>query len=109
MFRIGQTDNTLVFPLTANYTKGVLQKKCGKGSIISTKAPGEPNFRYSTNWGSSWSHWTDYTGKNYNLTTQSWFGTNDQEWTGEHVLLNFWSKKVGSFDHVQHSDLGREN
>jgi alpha-1,3-glucan synthase len=109
MFRIGQTDNPIVFPLTANYTKGVLQQNADGGLYVVSKAPGADKFRYSTNWGSSWSNWLDYTGENYTLAPQAWSGTKGQQWTGDHVILNFWSQKVGSSDHVQHSDLGRES
>jgi alpha-1,3-glucan synthase len=108
MFRIGQTDNPIVFPATANYTRGVLQQNADGDLYVVPKAAGADKFRYSTNWGSSWSNWTDYTGQNYTLTPQSWSGTKAQEWSGEHVILNFWSAKTGSSDHVQHSDLGRE-
>ena len=109
MFRIGQPDNPIVFPSTANYTRGVLQKNADGDLYVVPKAPGADKFRYSTNWGSSWSNWTDYTGANYTLTPQVWAGTKAQQWTGEHVILNFWSQKVGSSDHVQHSDLDWEN
>jgi len=50
-----------------------------------------------------------YDGKNTTLTPQVWTGTKAQSWTGEHVVLNFWSKKTGSSEHIQHSDLSRGN
>jgi alpha-1,3-glucan synthase len=109
MFRIGQNDNPIIFPATANYTRGVLQQNPEGDLYIVPKAPGAEKFRYSTNWGSSWSDWTDYTGQNHTIIPQPWSGTNQQQWTGEHVILNFWSAKTGSSDHVQHSDRGRDD
>jgi alpha-1,3-glucan synthase len=46
-------------------------------------------------------------GKNATLIPQVWSGTKAQSWTGEHVILNFWSNKTGSSEHIQHSDLNR--
>jgi alpha-1,3-glucan synthase len=50
-----------------------------------------------------------YDGKNTTLSPQVWSGTKAQSWTGEHVVLNFWSEKTGSSEHIQHSDLNRGN
>lgn len=112
MFRIGQSDNPIVFPSSANYTRSLLHKDHSTGDLyISPRAPGADKFRYSLNWGSSYSPWEDYTGANTTLTAQSakvWSGTSDQEWTGDHVIVHYWSRMTGSSDHVQHADLGRD-
>ena len=110
MFRFGQPDNPMVFPLSANYTNGVLQQDPDTSDLfIVPSAPGADLYRYSLNWGSSWSEWVQYDGKNATLTPQVWSGTKAQQWTGEHVILNFWSEKTGSSEHIQHSDLNRGN
>ena len=110
MFRIGQTDNPMVFPTTANYTRGLLNRQGQHGQMyISPRAAGADLIRYSTNWGTSFSNWQDYTGENITVTEQPWAGTNKQRWEGDHVIVHYWSKITGSADHVQHADLGRLN
>lgn len=107
MFRIGQSDNPMVFPAMANYTKNLLHRDANGGLYISPKAAGAEKFRYSLNWGSSFSDWQDYTGANFSLEAQAWSGTERQRWSGEHVITHYWSSATGSSDHVQHADLDR--
>ncbi|KAL8775629.1 MAG: hypothetical protein Q9209_000125 [Squamulea sp. 1 TL-2023] len=110
MFRIGQSDNPMVFPLSSNYTRTLLHKNDRDGSLyISPRATGADKFRYSTNWGTTFSDWFDYTGANSTVARQSWSGTKDQEWEGEHVVVHYWSEMAGSSEHVQHADLDRGN
>ncbi|KAI4941950.1 hypothetical protein J4E91_010500 [Alternaria rosae] len=103
MIRIGAKNNPMVFPRIANYTTGIL-KKDSKGLHVSHVAPGANRWRYSTNWGSTWSQWEDYKGGNSDLQTQSWSGTKRQRWEGEHVTLQYWNRVTGSSDHIQHTD-----
>ena len=106
MFRIGQSDNPMVFPTSANYTKGLLQKTDSTNALyISPRAPGADLLRYSTNWGTTYSQWIDYTGDDVQIDPQAWSGTSEQAWDGEHVIVNYWSAMTGSADHVQHADL----
>ncbi|KAI4257033.1 MAG: hypothetical protein L6R42_005892, partial [Xanthoria sp. 1 TBL-2021] len=108
MFRIGQSDNPMVFPLSSNYTRNLLHKNDRDGSLyISPRATGADKFRYSTNWGTSFSDWSDYTGGNTTVLSQPWSGTKDQEWDGTHVIVHYWSEMAGSSEHVQHADLNR--
>lgn len=98
MFRVGQINNPIVFPNLANYTAGLLQKDSATGSLyVSQTAAGADKVRYSTNWGSSFSKWQNYTGDNITLEKQSWSGTSLQEWEGEHVILHYWSRKFSLF------------
>ena len=106
LFRIGQADNPIVFPRTANYTLGLLHKDEHGGFYVSQKAAGADMFRYSTNWGSSWSAWSTYQGGNISITHQSWSGTERQAWRGEHIIMQYWSEPAGSSDHIQHADYG---
>lgn len=108
MFRIGQSDNPMVFPLSSNYTRSLLHRNDSDASLyISPRATGADKFRYSTNWGTSFSEWFEYTGANLTLTNQAWTGTKAQEWAGDHVVVHYWSEKAGSSEHVQHADLNR--
>jgi alpha-1,3-glucan synthase len=108
MFRIGQPDNPMVFLKAANYSSSLLNKDHDTGELfIAPRAPGADKLRYSRNWGSSYSDWIDYTGDHVVLENQPWSGAQHQAWDGEHVIVNYWSKKTASSDHVQHSGLDR--
>lgn len=106
MFRIGRDDNPLVFPGSADYTRGLLRRDNETGSLhLQLQASGAERFRYSRNWGSSWSAWLNYTSDSIPLEDQPWTGTPEQAWRGEHVVVEYWSRMVSSSHHVQHSDL----
>ncbi|KAI9836233.1 MAG: hypothetical protein M1819_001570 [Sarea resinae] len=106
MFRIGQKDNPMVFPTAANYSTSLLFKNTSSGDLwLSHKAAGADKFRYSTNWGSSYSDWEPYTGANTTITPQSWNGTSTQKWKGDHVMVQYWSRMTGSSDHLQQGDV----
>jgi alpha-1,3-glucan synthase len=105
MFRIGADDNPMVFPITSNYTSGILHHSPSGKLSVSHKAAGADKWQYSTNWGSSFSDWMDYTGDDSEIETQPWSGLKAQEWDGTHIVLHYWSEMTGSADHVQHSDL----
>ena len=105
MFRIGQPDNPMVFSKTANYTKALLHQDSQGNLYVSQKAAGADSFRYSTNWGSSYSNWTSYVGGNTSIVEQPWTGTNKQAWSGKHIIMQYWSRMTGSSDHIQEADL----
>lgn len=106
LFRLGATDNPVVFPQTGNYSSALLHRNDSTGELyISQRAAGADKFRYSRNWASSWSDWSDYTGSNFTLEDQAWSGTAAQSWNGEHVIVEYWSKLAGSSEHIQHGDL----
>ena len=110
MFRIGSSNNPMVFPATSNYTRDLLFKDASTGDLyISPTAAGADKFQYSTNWGSSFSQWYNYTGDNFTINPLPWNGTDAQKWEGEHVELHYWSAMTGSSDHVQHADLDRQD
>ncbi|KAI9890686.1 MAG: Cell wall alpha-1,3-glucan synthase ags1 [Vezdaea aestivalis] len=105
MFRVGQLDNPMVFTKSANYTQGVLNRD-STGTLVAThKAAGADKFRYSLNFGTSYSAWQDYKGGNFSVGPRVWSGTKLQDWESEHIILQYWSRLAGSSDHVQHADL----
>lgn len=107
MFRIGQVDNPMIFPGTANYSTSLLHRNEQTGSLTVThRATGADRWQYTTNWGNTWSQWFDYTSKNATIALQPWSGAKDQEWKGEHVMIRYWSEMAGSMEHVQHGDIG---
>lgn len=88
MVRVGSLQNPVVFPGFANYTTDLLFKNDSSGSLlVSHKAAGADLWRYSLNWGSNWSKWTQYHGGNDTLAPQPWSGTEAQKWQGDHVML----------------------
>lgn len=88
LVRVGSIHNPMVFPGMANYTTNSLSRNDSGGSLwVSHKAAGADLWRYSLNWGSSWSNWTPYQGGNNTLAPQSWSGTDAQKWQGDHVML----------------------
>ncbi|GAB7350371.1 hypothetical protein MBLNU459_g0998t1 [Dothideomycetes sp. NU459] len=113
MFRIGQSDNPIVFPQTANYSSTLLfqqdvTKRASEteaGLYISHKAAGADKWRYSLTWGSTWSDWLSYDGGNSTLAQQSWDGTSLQSWSGNHVKVQYWSRATGSSDHIQEGEV----
>lgn len=107
MFRIGQTDNPMVFPASANYSTSLFHRDEATGELTVThKASGADKWQYSTNWGATWSKWQDYTSVNATVELQPWSGTKAQEWEGEHIMIRYWSEFAGSMEHVQHGDIG---
>ncbi|QSZ37320.1 hypothetical protein DSL72_009418 [Monilinia vaccinii-corymbosi] len=105
LLRIGQVDNPIVFPGSANFTRELLHKHPNGTLYVSHKAAGADLFKYSLNWASSWSDWLPYDGGNTTLEPQPWNGTKAQAWEGDHVILQYWTKLTGSSSYVQHADL----
>lgn len=109
LLRVGQSDNPMVFPASANYSYDMLFKDAENNLYVSHKAAGADMFRYSLNFGTTYSDWENYgNGANPNTTLapKVWSGTKLQDWNGEHVIVQYWNRLVGSSDHVQHADLG---
>ena len=92
MFRVGQPDNPMIFPKTANYTRALLHQNENGSLYVSHKAAGADLYRYSLNWGSSYSNWTTYKGGNSSLADQPWSGTKLQEWPDKHVIMQYWNR-----------------
>ncbi|BFZ58455.1 Cell wall alpha-1,3-glucan synthase ags1 [Savitreella phatthalungensis] len=107
MFRVGKSDNPMVFPLTANYTNTAMSKKNGVLQI-EANAAGADLMRYSLDWGSTWSNWTTYsgTGAKQLPSYTKWVGTKEQSWQGDHAIVQYYSKIAGSQNHQQHADTG---
>ncbi|CEL08688.1 Putative Alpha-1,3-glucan synthase Ags1 [Aspergillus calidoustus] len=105
LFRIGQIDNPMVFT-TANYSSSLLHESENGTLFIQHHAAGATKYRYSTNWGSSYSSWRKYTGGNDTIDALEWSGTHKQKWSGHHVRVEYWSSLTGSSDYVQEGDVG---
>lgn len=115
MFRLGQEDNPIVFPASANYSDTLLFKDSkskrdaeitqGDGLFINHKAAGADKWRFSMSFGAVWSEWMDYQPGNQSLHDLTWTGQDNQQWEGEHVKIQYWSQKTGSSHHVLEGDV----
>ncbi|KPI41393.1 Cell wall alpha-1,3-glucan synthase ags1 [Cyphellophora attinorum] len=106
LFRVGQTDNVMVFPRLANYSSTLLTQE-GDKLMVNHSAPGADMWRYSTNFGTTFSDWQNYTGGVQEIQKQPWSGTSLQKWLGEHVRVEYFSRLGGSSDHVIQGDVGK--
>ncbi|PKX89275.1 alpha-1,3-glucan synthase Ags1 [Aspergillus novofumigatus IBT 16806] len=105
LFRIGQVDNPMVFT-KANYSTSLLHEYDNGTLFIQHHAAGADKYRYSTNWGTTWSSWTKYNGGNDTIEELPWHGTKGQQWEGKHVRVEYWSGLTGSSDYYQEGDVG---
>ncbi|KAL4807069.1 hypothetical protein BDV18DRAFT_136820 [Aspergillus unguis] len=103
LIRVGQGDNPIV-STAANYSTNLLHQSDNGTLFIQHRAAGADKYRYSTNWGSSFSDWRDYHGGNETIDELPWSGTDKQKWSGKHVRVEYWSKLTGSSSYVQEGD-----
>lgn len=108
LLRVGPQSNPMVFPRHANYSRELVYAK-GEDIFVRHRAAGATKFRCSQTWSSNWTPWLDYTGEDYRLPAKNWTGTNLQDWTGEHVVCQYYSKLAGSSHHQQEGDLDASN
>ncbi|KAK3331221.1 putative cell wall alpha-1, 3-glucan synthase [Apodospora peruviana] len=101
--RVGAENNPVVFPESANYSTTLVSKE-GDQLFVHHVAAGADKWRYSTNWGSTWSNWIDYTGGKTPIDLLPWSGTKRQEWSDDHVQVQYWSKMLGSSSFMQAGD-----
>lgn len=105
LFRVGQGNNPMIFPRTANYSTTLLTRMHNGNLLLNNSAAGADMYRYSTNFASTFSEWKPYVGGMVEVEQQPWSGTSLQAWKGEHVRVEYFSRLAGSSDHVQHADL----
>lgn len=107
LVRVGTSDNPIAYPMTANYSSSLLTQS-GSELFVNHRAAGASSWRYSTNWGSSWSDWTPYTGGKQKIDQLPWSGTPLQSWSGEHVMIQYWSSPLGSSSIIQQGDASSD-
>lgn len=106
LFRVGQPNNPVVFPRSANYSTTLLFRTENDELMLNHTAAGADLFRYSTNFGTTFSGWQAYVGGLQEIEEQPWSGTDLQRWNGHHVRVEYYSRFAGSSDMVQQSDIG---
>ncbi|KAK3385564.1 glycosyltransferase family 5 protein [Podospora didyma] len=105
LLRFGRPNNPVIFPRTGNYSYDLLSVESGT-LFVNHDAPGATQWRYTTNWGSTWSDWTTYSSnkKRSVVSELPWKGTALQAWAGKHLTVQYFSKPLGSSAFMQHSD-----
>jgi alpha-1,3-glucan synthase len=89
LFRIGRYNNPVVFPLKANYTSNLLKKNRNGDLVISHKASGADKFRYSVNWGRTYSPWHLYAGGETPVNKSLIAIPSEKTWDGDHVIVEY--------------------
>ncbi|WBW73643.1 cell wall alpha-1,3-glucan synthase Mok11 [Schizosaccharomyces osmophilus] len=102
LLRIGSLNNPMIFP-NANYSFDLLQLE-GKHLSLNHSAPGADLFRYSMDFGSSWSSWQEYDGSFTRCYLKKQSISSHHKWVGHHVMVQYWSELTGSANHMQESD-----
>ncbi|KAJ5949119.1 hypothetical protein N7454_000703 [Penicillium verhagenii] len=102
LLRIGVPTNPLITPLS-NYSTTLVHKS-DDGYYVKHNAAGADKFRYSADFGSTWSDWTAYEGGNTSVTIPTFTGTSSQAWKGTHIRVQYFSRLTGSADYIQEGD-----
>ncbi|KAL4786852.1 hypothetical protein BJX76DRAFT_62583 [Aspergillus varians] len=98
LLRVGSHENPLMSPF-ANYSTSLVHKS-GDSFSVQHKAAGADQFRYSSDFGHSWSDWQTYSGGN---TTLNMTGI-DPNWKGTHIRVEYFSRLTGSSSYIQEGD-----
>lgn len=98
----------MVWPSQANYSKSLLRyEDSDNGNLwVSHKALGSGRWKYSFDFGSSYSHWMPYNESDVLVPAKNWTGTKSQAWEGEHIIVQYWNRATGSSNHYQYGDVG---
>ncbi|KAJ8584921.1 glycoside hydrolase family 13/glycosyltransferase family 5 protein [Rhizopogon salebrosus TDB-379] len=100
LLRKGTANNVMVFP-DSDYDNGAFGYSDGQYTFTH-QAYGADMFRYSGNYGQSWTNWTSWE----NVTTiPSDILTNvDNWWEGQHIMMQYWSAVATTASVVVHAD-----
>lgn len=83
LLRKGTSDNIMVFP-DSDYDNSAFQYSNGQYTFTH-KAYGADMFRYSGNFGQSWSNWTSW--ENVTVIPSDIVSNIDTWWTGQHIMV----------------------
>ncbi|CAB90796.2 cell wall alpha-1,3-glucan synthase Mok11 [Schizosaccharomyces pombe] len=103
LLRVGSLNNPIVFS-SANYSYDLLQKE-NNSVYIKHAAIGADMFRYSLDFGSTWTEWQTYDGNNTYCNLSGWSQSSRYGWKGHHIMVQYWSELTGSSNYMQESDL----
>ncbi|KAL4965240.1 alpha-1,3-glucan synthase Ags3 [Aspergillus stella-maris] len=106
LLRVGTHENPLL-TTSANYSSTLVHSSGEDSYHIQHKAPGADQFRYSSDFGRSWSDWQNYTGDN--TTVDMGISDVEQSWKGTHIRVQYFSKLTGSSSYIQEGDYDWED
>ena len=86
---MGAENNPIVFPHSNNFTASLLTES-STGYIVNHKAKGADLFRFSLDFGLTWTEWKPY--ENFTFFEKTHFKESDQK----HVVVDYWCKLCGS-------------
>jgi alpha-1,3-glucan synthase len=96
MFRVGTKNNVIVFPKVANYSTTLLNYSDGRYQLRHT-AVGANQFRYSLDFGKTWTRWSPY-----ETTTNVAFPRS--QYDRRVARVQYWCEACGSSAFVVHSE-----
>ncbi|KAG2142801.1 uncharacterized protein EDB93DRAFT_1157751 [Suillus bovinus] len=104
LLRKGESNNIMVFPESDydntdfNYTEGQY--------TFTHRAYGADMFRYSGDFALNWSNWTSW--ENVTTIPADVLSNSDTFWTGQHLIVQYWSGVATTSSVVVHADLDYE-
>ncbi|EAU88623.2 alpha-1,3-glucan synthase [Coprinopsis cinerea okayama7 len=102
MIRKGDASNVMVFPLN-DYDNDAFTLTDGQ-YVFTHKALGAERFRYSGDFGLSWSDWADW--EDTTTIDRDVFYDDKNVWDGAHIIVQYWSSATMSTAAVVHADHG---
>ncbi|KAI0035090.1 glycoside hydrolase family 13 and glycosyltransferase family 5 protein [Vararia minispora EC-137] len=100
LLRKGNSSNVMVFP-DADYDASAFGSSNGQYTFTH-KAQGADKFRWSWNFGKNWTLWQDWEDETF-IDASNFTGSSNW-WSGEHIMVQYWSEALSSAAHVVHAD-----
>lgn len=101
IFRVGGPGNPMVYPQSADYSDSLFSVSDGQYTL-NHAAPGADKFRYSADFGQTWTAWEDYA--QTSTLNATLFEDKTLWWKGHHVVVHYWSELAGSAASMVHAD-----
>ncbi|KAF8843644.1 glycoside hydrolase family 13/glycosyltransferase family 5 protein [Paxillus ammoniavirescens] len=102
LLRKGAANNVIVFP-DSDYDNSAFGYSGGQYTFTH-HAYGADMFRYSGNYGQSWSNWTNW--ENVTTIPSDIVSNSLTWWAGQHIMVQYWSQVASSSSVVVHADVG---
>ncbi|CAA7271667.1 unnamed protein product [Cyclocybe aegerita] len=103
LLRKGSSDNVMVFPEN-DYDKSESFTLSNGKYVFNHKAYGADRFRYTWNFGRNWTEWSSW--EDTTTIEPNLFKSSEAFWTGDHIIVQYWSEATLSAAHVVHADYG---
>ena len=97
LLRKGTADNVMVFP-DADYKSDSFTKD-GNTYTFTHSAVGADKFRYSVDFGQTWTTWQDYENSS-NIDNSTFFDSSSNWWGGQHIIVQCKLKNVFVYQHL---------